>query len=86
MSNWSGYGPVPVPSVAGWDAFRNYVSQYFECDSCQEMFKQHITTVLSRTNFYNKRKYTKIQALCRGKLPMSPVLWVLGIKMLMRLG
>ena len=70
--NWSGYGPVPVPSVAGWDAFRNYVSQYFECDSCQEMFKQHITTVLSRTNFYNKRKYTEDPAIMSWQIANEP--------------
>lgn len=70
--NWAGYGPVPVPSVAGWDAFKDYVSKYFECDSCQQIFKNHITTVLSRTNFYNKRKYTEDPAILSWQIANEP--------------
>ncbi|MCD7915355.1 MAG: cellulase family glycosylhydrolase [Tannerellaceae bacterium] len=57
--NWAGYGPVPIPSVAGWDAFSAYVADYFSCDSCVTLFKDHISEIISRTNFYNHRKYSE---------------------------
>jgi len=57
--NWAGHGPVAIPSVDGWDAFSNYVSSYFECDSCVTLLKDHITHIISRTNFYNNRKYSE---------------------------
>lgn len=54
---WAGHGEVPMPNVAGWDAFSNYVAQYAKsekstpfvpgsyysrCKSCQSVYWKKI--------------------------------------------
>ncbi len=56
--NWAGYGKNPIPSVDGWDAYKTYVQQYASCTECKQLLKNHIRTVLNRTNTYTGKKYT----------------------------
>ncbi|MDD2436228.1 MAG: cellulase family glycosylhydrolase [Massilibacteroides sp.] len=70
--NWSGYGPVPIPSIDGWDAFNCYVSSFFDCESCTVLFKKHIRHILMRTNFYNKRKYVEDPTILSWQIANEP--------------
>lgn len=70
--SWAGKGPVPVPSVAGWDAFNKYVSEFFKCEKCTQIFKEHIRKILTRTNFYNKRKYTEDPTIMAWQIANEP--------------
>lgn len=55
---WSGYGKAPFQAEADWEEFSNYISAMYDCGSCTEQFKKHISFILNRTNFYTKQKYT----------------------------
>lgn len=55
---WSGYGDVPIPALEGWAAYMNYVKQYMQCDSCKQMFADHVTNIISRKNRYTDIAYT----------------------------
>jgi len=57
--DWCGYGTPPVPNVDGWNSFSNYLSEIYSCDTCTILLKKHIKHILSRTNYYNQRKYTE---------------------------
>lgn len=70
--NWAGHGPIPVPSVAGWDAFNQYVSTFFYCETCTEIFKKHIRHILTRTNYYNKRKYIEDPTIMSWQIANEP--------------
>ena len=70
--NWSGYGEVPMPKVAGWNAFTNYVAQYAKADSAHVLFQKHIRNVLGRTNSYTKKKYCDDPAIMAWQIANEP--------------
>lgn len=70
--NWSGHGPIPIPSVAGWDAFSRYVSAFFECDACTRLFKDHLRHIITRTNYYTQKKYSEDPAILSWQIANEP--------------
>ena len=70
--NWAGKGKNPIPSVDGWPAYMNYVKQYAGCDECRQMLENHIKYVVSRTNRYNKKKYTEDPAIFSWQIGNEP--------------
>lgn len=54
---WAGKGKAPIPSIDGYDAFKNYVKQFVECDKAKSLFAKHVNYILSRTNRYTNVKY-----------------------------
>lgn len=56
---WAGHGEVPMPNVAGWDAFSNYVAQYAKSEKAHHLFRDHITYVVNRVNRYTGKKYSE---------------------------
>lgn len=69
---WTGHGKEPIPSIDGWDPFINYIGQYAECDSCKELFFNHIRYVLGRTNKYTGKKYTEEPAIMAWQVANEP--------------
>ena len=55
--NWAGKGDVPPKGVHDWPVFVDYVSQYAACDSCHQLFFNHVQYVMTRTNRYTGQKY-----------------------------
>lgn len=39
---WSGHGEVPMPKVAGWVTFSNYVAQYAKSEKAHKLFENHV--------------------------------------------
>jgi len=70
--SWTGHGDVPVPAIDGWNAFSKYVTQYAACDECKELLKNHIKTVISRTNKYTGKKYTEDTAIMAWQVGNEP--------------
>jgi mannan endo-1,4-beta-mannosidase len=69
---WSGKGKAPVPSIDGWNTFTGYVAQFVECDSCKQMFKQHVSYILTRTNRFTKKKYVNDPAIMAWQIANEP--------------
>lgn len=69
---WAGNGKAPIPAVDGWDAFQNYVKQYQQCDSCKELFANHVKFILSRTNRYTNKSYTEDPAIMSWQIGNEP--------------
>lgn len=70
--NWVGKGKNPIPSVDGWPAFMNYVKQYAGCKECEELLKNHIRKVITRTNRYTHIKYINDPAIFAWQIGNEP--------------
>ena len=70
--NWAGKGKNPVPSVDGWPAYMEYVKQYAGCKECEQLLKNHIKHIVSRTNRYSKKKYTEDPAIFSWQIGNEP--------------
>ena len=55
---WAGKGNVPEEGVHDWPVFQKHVAQYAQCESCKEMFLNHVKHVMTRSNRYTGKKYT----------------------------
>lgn len=70
--NWVGMGKNPVPSVDGWPAYMDYVKQYAGNKGCEELLKNHIHKVMTRTNRYTGLKYTDDPAIFSWQIGNEP--------------
>ena len=69
---WAGEGRAPIPSVDGWDAYRERVALYAKNDSAKAMFKRHVEHVVTRTNRYTGIKYIDDPALMAWQIGNEP--------------
>ena len=69
---WSGHGEVPMPNVAGWNAFSNYVAQYAKSEKAHKLFENHVRQVVSRVNRYTKLKYSDDPAIMAWQIGNEP--------------
>ena len=69
---WAGHGEVPMPNVAGWDAFSNYVAQYAKSEKAHHLFRDHITHVVNRVNRYTGKKYSEDPAIMSWQIGNEP--------------
>ncbi len=70
--NWAGKGDVPEKGVHDWPVFVKHVAQYADCDSCKELFFDHVRHVISRTNRYTGKKYTDDTAIMSWQVGNEP--------------
>ncbi len=72
--NWSGFGEIPYPNIEphSWPEFMAYCSQFHASDSCQQLYKNHIEFMLSRTNKYSGVKYTEDPTVMTWELANEP--------------
>ncbi|MGY3051871.1 mannan endo-1,4-beta-mannosidase [Pedobacter sp. UYEF25] len=56
---WNGHGKQPLPKTEGysWDVYRDYISQFYTCESCKEDLQKYIKYILAHTNTVNNVKY-----------------------------
>ena len=56
---WNGYGKQPLPKNAdySWDTYRDYISQFYTCESCKADLQKYIKYILAHTNTINNVKY-----------------------------
>ena len=69
---WAGEGRAPIPSVDGWDAYRERVALYAKNDSAKAMFKRHVEHVVTRANRYTGIKYIDDPALMAWQIGNEP--------------
>jgi mannan endo-1,4-beta-mannosidase len=53
--SWNDGTPIPYPG--DWNAYMNYSAQFYSCDQCQEWYRAHIETLITRTNSYTGKAY-----------------------------
>ncbi len=53
----AGAGKAPVPAVAGYDKYMQFVSQYATNDKAHQLFYNYVRFILSRTNRYTHVAY-----------------------------
>lgn len=83
---WAGHGEVPMPNIAGWDAFSGYVAQYAKSEKAHRLFRNHVTHVVNRVNRYTGKKYSEDPAIMSWQIGMSPVRSVRRIRKVLRRG
>lgn len=54
---WAGYGKAPIPSVDGYAAYMDYVSEFVRSDSAKALYANYVKDVISRTNRYTGVRY-----------------------------
>lgn len=69
---WAGCGKAPIPCIDGWPAYRDYVSRFASCDSALAMYRNHITTIVSRVNSITGKPYTDCPAIMSWQLANEP--------------
>ncbi len=72
---WTGRGTYPVPGVAGWDRYMEYVKEYHRAestDSCKLLFADHVRKIVTRTNRYTGRPYTEDPAIFSWQIANEP--------------
>lgn len=63
--------PYPVPSQ-DWESFQTYTAKFYSCSSCQNLYKSHIETVITRTNTVNGRIYRDDPTIFSWELANEP--------------
>lgn len=69
---WAGHGEVPMPNIAGWDAFSGYVAQYAKSEKAHRLFRNHVTHVVNRVNRYTGKKYSEDPAIMSWQIGNEP--------------
>ncbi len=47
---WAGYGKAPIPNIDGWEAYKQYVIQFQQSDTCKILFASYVKDIISRKN------------------------------------
>ncbi|HEX8247156.1 MAG TPA: beta-mannosidase [Pyrinomonadaceae bacterium] len=55
-----------------WDEQRDIVSKFYGCNPCKDGYNRQANLILSRTNKYNKKKYTEEPAIMAWELANEP--------------
>ncbi len=69
---WSGEEKAPIPAIAGWIPFRDYVAKFVFCDSCKKMFAKHVRFIVSRENSITGKPYTEDPAIFSWQVANEP--------------
>src|SRR5205085_334642 len=55
-----------------WDEQRDIVSRFYGCEPCKQAYNAQVDFILSRTNTYNKRKYSDDPTIMAWELANEP--------------
>lgn len=55
-----------------WDELRDVVTKFYTCSPCKENYNKQANLILSRTNRYNKKKYTEDPTIMAWELANEP--------------
>jgi mannan endo-1,4-beta-mannosidase len=71
--DWNGLVPEEMRTrKLTWDEQRDIVSEFYGCEPCKASYDKQVSLILSRTNRYNKRKYTEDPAIMTWELANEP--------------
>ena len=68
--SWAEDTTIPYPG--DWGAFMNFSAEFYDCEQCQEWYRNHIETVINRTNAYNGLVYRDDPAIFSWELANEP--------------
>lgn len=68
----AGLGVGPLPSVDGYQAYMEFVSQYASCERAHELFYDHVRFILGRTNRYTGKRYVDDPAIMSWQIGNEP--------------
>lgn len=68
--SWHEKTPIPYPGNYG--TFMAYVAKFYACEQCQTWFRDHIKTIINRTNPYTGLKYRDDPAIFAWELANEP--------------
>lgn len=69
---WAGAGDAPAPTVAGYPAYMEFVSQFVRNERARELFAEHVRFMVGRTNRYTRRKYAEDPAIFAWQIGNEP--------------
>lgn len=68
----AGAGKAPIPAIDGYPAFMDYVSQYATNEKAHQLFYDHVSYILQRTNRYTGKKYADDPAIMSWQIGNEP--------------
>lgn len=68
----AGCGKTPRPNEDGYDAFKEYVSQFATNEKAHQLFYDHVRFIIGRTNRYTDRKYIDDPAIMSWQIGNEP--------------
>ena len=69
---WAGYGDIPLPRVAGYDAYVDYVSDFIKSEEAKDMFRRFTMDIVSRTNTVTGKPYRDDPAIFSWQICNEP--------------
>ena len=69
---WAGYGDIPLPRVAGYNEYVDYVSNFMKSDSAMGMFRHYVMDIVSRTNTVTGKAYRDDPAIFSWQICNEP--------------
>lgn len=70
---WAGKGEIPYPQISKeWNKFTDYSKQFYANEKAADMFRDHLTFLISRTNSVTGVKYTEDPTIMSWQLSNEP--------------
>ena len=69
---WAGEGPALDPTRDGYNEYCSYVARFATNTQAQQLFFNHVRTVVSRTNSYNQRRYADDPTIMAWQIANEP--------------
>lgn len=69
---WAGEGKCPLPSVDGYEAYMNFVSQFPRSQKARELAISHARNIVGRTNRYTGKPYSESPAIMSWQIANEP--------------
>ncbi|HIZ85366.1 MAG TPA: beta-galactosidase [Candidatus Coprenecus stercoravium] len=69
---WAGYGDIPLPRVASYNEYVDYVSNFIKSDSAKNMFRRYVMDIVSRTNTVTGKAYRDDPAIFSWQISNEP--------------
>ena len=71
---WNGYTPQLYSKTDNysWDKYRDYITQFYNCQPCKDDVDKYITYILNHTNTVNGLKYTDDPAIMAWQIINEP--------------
>ncbi|WP_300256770.1 beta-mannosidase [uncultured Alistipes sp.] len=69
---WCGAGEIPIPAVAGYRAYTEYVGRFIPDTKARKLFADHVRFIVGRTNRYSGLKYADDPAIFSWQIGNEP--------------
>jgi hypothetical protein len=69
---WAGEGECPLPSVAGYPAYMEFVAKFPKSEKAKELAIAHAKNIVGRTNRYTGKPYSESPAIMSWQIANEP--------------